>query len=1639
MNRRLLLIGGAVAAGVILVVAILYYMGGGTTGPSGGFFARLSGGLSRVTGAMTPEQMAASPEFAFRRLEIDTTKPQAEACLVFTRYLDQSGKTHYEDYLTIDPKTRVVVRALDQRLCIAGLSFNSTYNVTLKPGLPARTGEKLGESETIAVELRDKPALVRFAGGIVLPRDNAEGVPVTTVNVDKLELKIVRVGDRLLSQIESGVVDQTTLYSYDETQIEQNQGQIVWTGSMDVTNPIKNDSTVTLIPIRDILKGKPPGAYVLIAQDWTKAHAKPSDNDEEGGSSEELASQWVIDSDISITTFQGAGGLVAFARSYASAKPLSGVKLTLVARDNNVVSTQTTDAQGRADFDAGFFNGKGGDEPVVVMAYGSDGDFSFLDLRRPAFDLTDRGVGGRDTPGPIDAYLYTERGVYRPGETVRSVAMLRDRVGAAVTAPLTLVATRPDGMEVSRTTFAGASLAAGSATWSLPLRDTSPHGRYQIAAFVDTSKDAKPVGRVQFDVADFVPQRLKVTLTAETKVLHPNSDIQLKAESRFLYGAPASGLSGEAHARIGRASNPYPDYPQYTFGRVDDSFSDVSIDLTVPDTDETGASEITGAIGDLADTTLPLNAAITVSIHEPGGRTTDKTIDIPVRTRDVAIGIRPDFDCCSVAENAKAGFEAIAVNGDGKRIALNGASYIWVREVTSYQWYQDSGTWKYQSVTRDRLITSGNIDIGTGSPVKLAQAFPWGDYRLTITDPKTGASSSYRFYSGWAASASGDRPDRIPVAANKPAYKPGETAHISIKPASDGQALVVVAGDRVFSSQLINAPASGATVDIPVSEDWGAGAYVLVTDYRALNEATGREPVRAIGVTWLQLDNSSRTLTTLVGGPNKITPRQRLVIPVTVKGLESGEDAYLTLAAVDEGILQLTDFQSPDPVTYYFGKRRLGVGMHDDYGRLIKSEKAPVGSLREGGDNFGGRPLAVVPQRTVALFSGLVKVGAGGMAQVPLDIPDFNGELRLMAVAWSGKKVGHADRPLTVRDPVVAELVLPRFLAPGDKAQAALNLDNVEGAPGAYTATIKTSGPVGLASGAQTVVTQTLAHGQRTLSPVELDGKGLGIASISLSLAGPNGFKVARSWPIQVRAPQLDVAREDVAVLGSGQSYTANQSLVADLVPSTINVALNVSSAHGYSDVPGLLRWLDKYPYGCIEQTTSRAMPLLYFNDLAPLAGLPKDQALRARIQEAVDSVLDMQNYAGNFGMWGPGNDADPWISVFALDFLYQAKAKGYVVPNEALKRGAGWLKQTAPSDSFDDATRAYAFYVLARAGQVNLSDLRYFSDTRGSEWNNAIAAALTGAATAQSGDRSRANYAFGRAREILMAAKPVDYTTDDYGSFVRDLAGSTALVVEGGEPQLVPALMKRTDDVDMRLNATTTQEKAWMLRAAYELTRERTPLNILVNGQPAAPKDGAVRLSPNYGMLQKGVSLLNRGDAGVWRDVSVQGTPSVPLPAAANGLTIKKTVWTMSGQPADLANLHQNDRVMVVLEGQMDNNYYRQMAALDLLPAGLEIEMPLAGGDAKPYAWLSSLNDVTVEEARDDRFVAAFNIGSQYQEKPDPKKPPPPPPSYRLAYIARAVTQGSFVMPAGVVEDMYAPGIVARSDMGTVTIGAEK
>jgi alpha-2-macroglobulin len=1599
------------------------------------------GTTGTTQGPVTTAPEEPAPYFAFRRLEVQTSGDEPEACLVFTRKLDNTGATKYEDYLKFDPDAKFSLRVTNDRLCIAGLAFGQAYTLELKPGLPAlkvegKDVEKLTKAESLPVELRDKPALVRFGNGLVLPRDNADGVPITTVNVANLDIKVIRVGDRLLSQLQTGVVDQREFYEYERNNIESEQGAVVYEGRLSVPNNRRNDEAITLFPLRKALGRTQPGAYLVIARD-----AADKSSTEENVDWKPRAAQFVVETDLALTTFKGKDGLNVFVRSLRSAQPISGVTLALVARNNEEIVRRTTGSDGHAQFDAAFTRGTGGAEPVVVMAYGAGDDFTFLDLRRPAFDLTDRGVDGRTSPDQIDAYLYTDRGVYRPGETVNVVTMLRDQQAKALgDVPLNFVLSRPDGLEAKKWTVK--DLQAGGIATPVTLTNTAPRGRWQVAAYVDPKGD--PVGRIAFDVQDFVPQKLKVELKPTQQILRPGSQAVIDVNGRFLYGAPAAALGGEGTMTITSDSTPFEGIAalkDYRFGKVDDTFEGTQVTMSVPETDAAGKTQATAAIDELPQTSLPLKADITIAIYEPGGRTTSDQVSLPVRTRDTMLGIRPEFKWDSVQENTPANLDVVAVDADGRFKQVANVTWELVNEDIDYRWYQVDNDWKYERVVNDRIVAGGKTDLSAGKPFKVSKALPWGSYRLTVADGASGATTSYRFWSGWGSGASNDRPDRVAVTADKQLYASGDSARIKIDAPSDGKALIVVASNKIHFTRMVDVSASGSTVLIPVSSDWGAGAYALVTHYRPLSSAQTRAPVRAIGVAWLAVDPKPQELTVAINAPKKVKPNQMVSIPIEVKNQGWGEAVYVTLAAVDEGILQLTDFVSPDPNKHYFGKRRLGLDMRDDYGRLITTDRAIVGELKTGGDGVGGRSLAVVPQKTVSLFSGLVALGDNGKGAITLNVPDFAGELRLMAVAYTNNKLGRAEQPLTVRDSVVAEVILPRFIAPGDSLAAALNMHNVEGGAGRYTATIKGSGAVSVPGG-QTALTMNMNAGQRSLVQVPLQASAIGIGTITMNVTGPGGFKVDRSWPIEVREPQLPVSSEDIAVIPPGRDVKFGKELLGTFKPGTAQVAVTVTGARGFDDVPGLLRWLDRYPYGCIEQTTSRAYPLVYYNDMALLAQVKQDKNIKDRVQDAAYRILDMQTYEGSFGMWSSiSGEADTYIGMFATDFLAQAKDKGYVIPDEGIERALKWARKASGTESNTDLARAYGFYLLARAGKLNPSELRYFADTRVEGMTNPFALGLMGAALAEIGDRARAAPAFTKARDLAAGADPVKYVSDTtyYGSLLRDVAGLTAMSAKAGQAGLVPALVSRVQGFDPRLNYTTTQEKAWMLLAANAIEETTPPVNVTVSGTRATASGKVLRFSPTLTEMDQSISLRNNGQKEVWRIVSAEGIPANPLPASQNGVTISKSILTMTGAQANLSAVKQNDRFIVHLSGEMSDNRARLMALLDLLPAGFEIEGIVQRKDdgSTIYPFLPVLASSNISEARDDRFVTTFDIGSNYQPSTPEERAKQARPTFHFAYIVRATVPGAYTVPAAVVEDMYAPDIVARTNMGRLTIAS--
>ena len=449
-----------------------------------------------------------------------------------------------------------------------------------------------------------------------------------------------------------------------------------------------------------------------------------------------------------------------------------------------------------------------------------------------------------------------------------------------------------------------------------------------------------------------------------------------------------------------------------------------------------------------------------------------------------------------------------------------------------------------------------------------------------------------------------------------------------------------------------------------VGADWGPGAYAVALTHRPLDVKAKRMPGRALGLAWFSIDEAAHKLDVAIHAPEKTRPREPMTVPIQIGGLAPGEEAEIAVAAVDVGILNLTGYKTPDPRSYFFGQRKLAVDIRDLYGMLIDGMQGAAGALQTGGDSSGSLEGNLPTQPPLALFSGVVKVGADGAARIAFDLPAFNGSVRVMAVAWSKSKVGSAEADVIVRDPVVVTATLPRFLDLGDRSQVHVDFDNVEGEAGDYRLDLDIHGPLTADADALSRTVKLAAH-QRASLAVPISAAGVGVATVDLKLTGP-GLSLTQRFPLGVSAGAPDVYRRVIKPLAAGESATIADDLVADFVPGTGSVSI-AASPFGALDTPALLQALDLYPYGCSEQVVSRAMPLLYINQIAALEHLSGDGDVDARVKQAIDREMTRQSANGAFGLWTADADSDDlWLDAFVADFLTRAREKSFAVPRPA-------------------------------------------------------------------------------------------------------------------------------------------------------------------------------------------------------------------------------------------------------------------------------------------------------------------------------------------------------------------------------------
>ena len=1538
-------------------------------------------------------------------VEADLARPRI--CAGFSEDLAPSG-VDYATYVKMPEPGLTVEISGYRQLCVVGVAHGGRYTVTFREGLPAKDGQSLAKDIELTLYVRDRNPGVSFPGrGYVLPKTADAALPVETVNTDKLELTLFQVTDRNLLRAIQNSYFGWPMQEYAESYFTDEVGEEIWKGAATVGQEVNKDVT-TRLPLAEALKDRPAGIYALkAAVPGVDPYVVPA------------AWQWFVVSDLGLTTMSGVDGLHVFVRSLGTAGAKPGVTVELLNRANSVLGTVVTDDQGYARFDAGLTRGTFGSSPAMVVVKDGDTDIAFLSLTDPEFDLSDRGVEGREPAPPVDVFLTTDRGAYRAGETVYATALARDAVAASVEGlPLTAVLKRPDGVEYSRQLVE--DKGAGGHVFALPIAGGAQRGVWTLQVLADL--DAAPLAVKTFLVEDFLPERIDFTLTRDDTPLALNGEVStLTVQAKYLFGAPGAGLAVEGEVLL-RASAGLKDFPGYVFGRYDAPFSGVMDSLYGSDTDETGISLVDLVLPQVDDPGRPLEALVTVRVAEGSGRPVERRMTAEVVPAAAMIGVKPLFDGV-VGEGLDARFEVIGVGPDLAPAPMQ-VKWRLNRIDTDYQWYQSYGNWNWERVTTRSPVSEGEATLGD-VPAAISGPVAWGEYELVVerTDGALAATST-TFWAGWYAPAdAGATPDTLELSLDKPAYKPGDTATLRVVPRAAGTALVTVLSNRLVHMEAIEVKEGENLIPLQVTADWGAGVYVTVSALRPMDVAAGRNPARALGLTHAAIDPGERALKATVEMAAEAAPRGPLDVAVKVEGVPAGETAFVTIAAVDVGILNLTGFQAPDPQGHYFGQRRLGMGIRDVYGRLIDGLNGAEGQVRSGGDSGAQANLQAPPptEELVAYFTGPVEVGADGYSRASFDLPSFNGTVKVMAVAWSKTGVGQASQDVLVRDPVVVTASLARFMAPGDESRLLLEIVHATGPSGRMGLDVTANGvtlgevPSGF----------DLADNGKAVFEVPVTAGAVGIQSIDVTLTTPDGkaLKKTLTLPVQVNDPEI--AKISRLELKKGQSFTFDQAVFTGMVAGSGKSVMAIGPL-ARLNAPGLLASLDRYPYGCTEQMTSRALPLLYFDEVARVMDLKGAENIQTRIDEAIVEILANQGSEGGFGLWGAGS-GDMWLDAFVTDFLSRAKAQGYAVPDLALKNALTNLRnQVNYAPDFDSSVNgggtalAYALMVLSREGAAAIGDLRYYADVKGDEFATAVAQAQLGAALASYGDQTRADAMFRKAgarMSALLTTESKQVWRADYGTNYRDAAALLTLAVEAGSNALDREAL--TDRIAIQGGHLSTQEATWALLAANALIDRPDTSGIKIDGAPAT--------GPLVKVLTDGqapVVVTNDGqDTTI--TISTYGVPTEPEPAGGKGYAIARSYYTLEGEETTLDALKVGDRLVAVVEVTPFGYSDGRLMVADPLPAGFEIDNPnlMSGGSVANLEWLDALVDVTHSEFRQDRFLTAVDWSSKN--------------SFRLAYVVRAVSPGTFHHPAASVEDMYRPDFRARSDVGTVTIAA--
>lgn len=1567
---------------------------------------------------MTPVSLSFEPGFVRCRL----TKPPA---------LDEAAA-----FVEIQPPVPFTVESSDcswrEEECrlMGNFEAGRAYTVILRAGLRASDGVTLTQDVRRSLYFPDRPAAVSLqaAGRYLSPRGRLL-IPVASVNVRRLTVTAQGIHPNNLVPLALRQSSENRwFYGSPEKGISHPAGQREYP-----LPPAPNRNTVTEIGLRDLVGPEPSGAY------WLTIAAEP------GGTVEQL----VVVTDTGLAVKRSPTDLLVWANSLRTLEPWTGAEVRVYSEENQELAAGRTDADGCAHFS---LDPATNAPPFLVIARRGQ-DVSYLPLQDTAVETAVAAGDRAFLVAGCEACLFTDRGVYRPGETTHVKAIVRgppaaDAGGAPSCPPafpVQLRVVRGDG--TTRQTLAGMLDERGAAAFDLTWRDHDATGPYTLQLL--TPGGETPLGTTRILLEDFAPPTLAVTIEADPSRVTPAAGVTFTAAARHLFGAPAAGQPAQAAVRFVPRPFRHPRWPDYVFDDAEKSFQPVAHKLGDARLDAAGRAVFRDALPAGWRPASALEAVLEVSVAENGGRTVSATTTRPTDCYPYYIGLRlPDAGGGCRAGQPLA-LRLAAVHPDGTPAAEAGPLQVALYQVgwSSVLRKNSSGAFAYQSERRLEPLHETTVVPAGGEAACTVTPARSGSLLLVVRDPVSGASASQSLYAGdpdqaWQA-WSLETPDRVQLELDRPGYEAGTEAVLRIKAPFAGRALLTLERDRVLEHRVLVLEKNTAEVRLPVRPEYRPNIYCCVHLLRPVEPGATWSAHRAAGCVPLLVTHPAARLDLRARAPAEVRPGSVLELDFEARTADGRPAAAeITAAVVDEGICLLTGFLAPDPAAFFDAPRAPGVECFDLYSLLMpeSDRRLAATAAAPGGDEdepLRGRlsPIPAHRFKPLALWRDGLRCGPDGRATARIELPDFSGELRVMAVAVTPGAVGATQLAVRVSRPLHLFSSPPRFLAPGDRCRVPVQVFNRTGAARDLAVTFQAAGPLGLlpAAGAPAPAETRrlrLADGAATnLDFLLAAGAACGPAKLTVTAAA--GDETA------TETTELAV-RPTAAAITLAESGALPPRARAVLAPTNAWLAgtgrwrLRVSALPEVQLGAGLAYLLD-YPYGCLEQTVSAAFPLLYLPDLAAGAipgGLGREQ-VADRVQAGIERLLSMQLGSGGFGYWPQTAEEYEWGSVYATHFLREAAQAGYDVPADRLEQACRHLEDRLARSAAaapELALRAYACTVLALAGRPAPGWLARLEEQR--DAMDASARLLWAGALAASGHRAEAAALLRQ----LDDAPPADVPRAAGGNLasgVRQLALGLSLWLElDPDNPRVPRLAERLLAARRDGRWETTQENAFALLALGQYAR-RTESRRLPFTASARLPDGTARALDSRDAWQfeltnacaQGLVISNEGPGTLYYDWHAAGVPADGAAAACeHGVAVRCRLLDADGEPADGLPVRQGD--LLVVEWTVRTAAETDHLVLeDLLPAGWEVENAHLAA-ARQIPWLQDRNSLPVRhvDVRDDRVVAF--LGPLLGEG-------------RFYYAVRVINAGDYAWPPVFACCMYDESLRAVHPRPRVRVAA--